>query len=168
MRLPLMILAVMTAVFGAAQSPPPIPPEARQFDFWLGSWEVVAGGKVVGHNRIESIHGGRVLHENYTTKGIFVGNSYNSYNVAAKRWEQFWVDNSGTILHLKGALNNSGAMVLSGERATVDGSVLDRITWTPLDNGNVRQHWEVSSDQGASWQTVFDGIYQPDSTNEAP
>jgi hypothetical protein len=144
----------------AMAQPPSKPPEARQFDFWVGTWEVSAQGKVAGENRIESILGGWALRESYATKGAYAGHSYNSYNAPAQRWEQFWVDNSGTVLHLTGGLNGEGEMVLSGERITSDGSVVDRITWTPRDDGSVRQHWEVSSDGGATWETAFDGIYR--------
>ncbi len=158
-RLPL--LAVLLGGIVHAQNPPPAPPEARQFDFWIGTWEVSAQGKVVGRNQIESIHNGRVLHESYTTNGAFAGNSYNSYNVGAKRWEQFWIDNSGTVLHITGGLNEAGQMVLSGERTGPQGKeITDRITWTPNEDGTVRQHWEVSSDEGANWQTAFDGTYR--------
>ncbi len=117
-------------------------------------------GKVVGNNRIEPILGGRVLRESYSTKGAFAGHSFNSYNAPAKRWEQFWVDNSGTVLHLKGGLNEAGEMVLSGERVTAEGTATDRITWTPNEDGSVRQHWELSPDHGETWRTLFDGTYR--------
>ncbi len=43
----------------------------------------------------------------------------------------------------------------------------NRMTWTPLDNGYVRQHWEVTSDGGTTWSTAFDGEYHPaDSSTE--
>lgn len=104
--------------------------------------------------------GGRVVQENYTTPGLFAGHSYNSYNAGKKRWEQFWVDNTGTVLHLTGGLNDEGQMVLAGERVNPQGeTVMDRITWTPNDDGSVRQHWEMSTDGEKSWSTLFDGKY---------
>lgn len=158
--LPLLVVCLGSPLW-AQQGPPPVPPEARQFDFWVGNWEVSANGQVQGYNRIDSILGGRVLHENYTTKGAFAGHSYNSYNAPAKRWEQFWVDNSGTVLHITGGLNDAGQMVLTGDRVGPDGkTVTDRITWTPNEDGTVRQHWEVNADGGEGWQTVFDGTYR--------
>ena len=51
-----------------------------------------------------------------------------------------------------------GQMVMSGE---VLSGQIERITWTPLTDGNVRQHWQQSTDQGETWVTVFDGMYQP-------
>jgi hypothetical protein len=37
--------------------------------------------------------------------------------------------------------------------------VTHRITWTPDDQGRVRQHWQMSPDAGESWQDLFDGLY---------
>jgi len=37
--------------------------------------------------------------------------------------------------------------------------VVNRTIWTPLPEGDVRQHWERSTDNGATWTTVFDGRY---------
>ena len=50
-------------------------------------------------------------------------------------------------------------MVLQGTSVTPRGTSLNRITWTPNQDGTVRQHWENSRDEGATWQTVFDGLY---------
>ena len=39
------------------------------------------------------------------------------------------------------------------------GMARHRITWTPNDDGTVRQVWNVSTDGGATWKVVFDGTY---------
>ena len=49
------------------------------------------------------------------------------------------------------------AMVMSG---VVEPGRLERITWTPNTDGSVRQHWQQSSDNGATWETTFNGIYR--------
>lgn len=159
--LPMMGLCV--GIVGLLVAQPVSPPTVNHdFDFWIGEWEVsTADGKVVGHNRIASLLGGRVVQENYTTAGEFAGHSYNAYNAPAARWEQFWVDNQGTVLHLKGGLNDVAQMVMSGERTVPGGKiVVDRITWTPHEDGSVQQHWEMSRDAGRTWTTVFDGTYR--------
>ena len=52
-------------------------------------------------------------------------------------------------------------MVMAGESVTGGKTTVNRITWHNDEaNGTVRQHWEVSSDNGDTWQTVFDGLYQ--------
>ncbi|MCP4663212.1 MAG: hypothetical protein GY856_48085 [bacterium] len=46
-------------------------------------------------------------------------------------------------------------MVLSSGPATPP---IQRITWSPLGDGRVRQLWESSVD-GQGWKVVFDGTY---------
>lgn len=144
-----------------AQQPPPPPPEASQFDFWIGEWEVTQpDGKKAGENKIVPINGGRALLENWTSaSGGYAGKSLNSYDASKGQWKQFWVDTSGLVLELSGGMVD-GSMVLSGARKNRKGAeVVDRITWTPNEDGSVRQHWEFSQDGGTTWQTAFDGRY---------
>lgn len=136
--------------------------EHRQFDFWIGEWEVlVAGGKKAGDNRIEVVNNGCALMESYSTATGYRGRSFNMYDAARGVWHQTWVDNGGLLLTIEGGFVD-GSMVLTGtqSRSTAQGEVLDRISWTPGADGNVRQVWEVSADQGASWKPIFDGRYQ--------
>lgn len=37
--------------------------------------------------------------------------------------------------------------------------VINRIKWTPNDDGTVRQLWEGSKDGGQNWSIIFDGNY---------
>lgn len=134
--------------------------EHHQFDFWVGDWTVVRSdnGKYAGQNRIDSVLGGCALHESWTGVGGVKGHSYNAYDAARGVWHQTWVDSAGDLLVLEGRFVD-GKMVLEGEQKGADGKALrNRITWTPLPGGKVRQHWETSSD-GKSWSTSFDGIY---------
>lgn len=135
----------------------------RQFDFWIGDWEVRnPDGEVVGHNTIERILNGCALRESWRGKQGSVGYSFNTYDQSAGEWHQTWVDANGMLLRLDGGLVN-GRMVLRGEMPTRDaGMAKTRIIWTPKDDGTVRQHWEASKDGGKTWETVFDGHYVPE------
>ena len=147
------------SALGFAQN---VPPVSHDFDFWVGDWEVTnqANGKLAGRNQVELKHGGHVLVENYSTPGAYTGMSVNAYDVAAKRWHQCWVDNSGGVLDLYGGLV-AGKMVLTGETPLPGGGrQLERIIWTPKADGSVRQHWEQSADAGKTWTTAFDGLYR--------
>jgi hypothetical protein len=146
----------------AATKPPScIAPEFRQFDFWLGDWEVRdASGKLLGQNRITRLHKDCVLFENYRA-GEFSGSSLNVYDADRKVWHQTWVDSSGGLLVIEGGLRD-GRMILAGETVDADKpgvKVANRITWQPLPDGRVRQLWETSTDKGATWTTTFDGYY---------
>jgi len=146
---------------GTAASRPCSAPEYRQFDFWIGDWEVTAGGQTAGTNSIHRVHGGCALQENWQGSGAggISGSSFNIYDQGTGQWHQTWVDANGTLLQLDGALVD-GSMVLSGSRpATNGGTALHRISWTPNEDGSVRQLWETSLDDGSSWTVLFDGLY---------
>ncbi len=133
--------------------------EHRQFDFWVGDWEVTdANGEVAGTNEITRVANGCGLSEYWRGAAGRNGTSLNWYDPAGGEWHQVWVG-LGLYLHLKGGLEGN-RMVLSGERATASGPVIDRISWTPQKSDQVRQLWEFSPDGGATWQVVFDGIYR--------
>ena len=132
-------------------------PEYRQFDFWLGDWDVTSPANPGGssRNRITRINGDCTLREEYTTPLGYEGTSLNFYDATRRVWHQTWIDNQGGALYLEGRLEGR-SMVLA---TTTDTQNVQRITWTPLDDGRVRQHWEATADGGRTWTTVFDGYY---------
>lgn len=141
-------------------------PEARQFDFWLGDWEVVgapespATGQLQGHNSITRVADGCALAEHWRGARGVEGHSLNAWDAATRRWRQFWVGGDGTVLQLEGGLVD-GTMLLQGTLPGVDGGVQQqRIRWTPHPDGSVTQHWDTSDDGGASWNTSFLGLYR--------
>jgi hypothetical protein len=152
-------VSIATLSAGEALAAPCDGSEYRQFDFWLGTWQVhTPDGKLAGTNRIEREYDGCVIHEHYTTGRGYTGESLNTYDAARKVWHQTWVDNGGTLLLLEGALRN-GSMVLEGQTLDDQGRVTKhRITWTPNADGSVRQHWE-STDENGRFTTAFDGKY---------
>jgi len=164
-------LAVFALTLGATSAgaddskpptkPPCSAPEHRQFDFWLGEWEVrYPAGKVVGRNVLRSLHKGCVMLESWTGAGGFSGSSLNVYDADRKKWRQTWVDSGGGLLTLKGG-QSDGKMVLTGEvvGAGNPGEVtLNRITWQPLSDGRVRQLWEASPDKGRPWKMALTGV----------
>jgi hypothetical protein len=65
-------------------------------------------------------------------------------------------------LVLAGSFAN-GAMVLEGRHEPDPKTGLvgrERITWTANADGSVRQLWESSKDDGATWSVAFDGLYR--------
>jgi hypothetical protein len=158
--LSLALSPVLASAQEAVEAPPPCAGgEYRQFDFWLGSWEVkTSDGSVAGTNAIDSILNGCVLREQWRGARGMTGSSFNTYDPPAGTWHQTWVDDQGGFLLLSGALEE-GAMVLRGEMLDDEGLVTHRITWTPVADGQVRQLWEASRDGGATWSVVFDGLY---------
>jgi hypothetical protein len=131
----------------------------REFDFWIGKWQVVTPkGKVAGTNAIEREYNGFVLHERYSTGHGYSGESLNIYDSVRHVWHQTWVDSDGLLLVLEGGLKN-GQMVLEGQTSNTNTPpTKHRITWTPNTDGTVRQLWE-STDTAGKWSIAFDGRY---------
>jgi hypothetical protein len=145
---------------GTPAPPPCSGPEYRQFDFWVGEWDVTQpDGTPAGTNRIEIILGGCVLFESWeSATSPHEGHSFNIYGRDGK-WHQTWVDNGGLLLELVGGLVD-GRMVMSQDRTRPDGkTVHHEVSWEKLETGQVRQHWRASSDGGQTWNDVFVGIY---------
>ncbi len=146
----------------AQGAPPPgcTSAEARQFDFWIGNWNVTVGGQQAGTNEVTLEEGRCVLHEHWTGSRGGTGQSFNFFDRTIGKWHQFWVDDSGNYLHLTGTYAD-GRLVLTGEAPGPDGKPADqRLTFFNNPDGTVRQLWETSADHGASWQVVFDGLYR--------
>ena len=153
-------LIILSSSAGAATPAAPCAsPEHRQFDFWLGDWQVhKPDGGFAGFNRITSEYRGCVLHERYATGRGYSGESLNVYDAARKVWHQTWVDDTGLLLRLEGRWNGN-SMVLEGLAPGADGAMAkQRITWTPNADGSVRQLWETADSKGA-WTVAFDGRY---------
>jgi tetratricopeptide (TPR) repeat protein len=138
--------------------------ENRQFDFWLGNWAVTTTQEhtPVGRSHIESTIGGCVIWENWTSlsESGYTGKSYNIYNIEQKRWEQFWVDNQGGMIHFLGS-SNAGVMDFhTADIPQADGSVLQRhLRFYSLPTGQVRQLSEGSTDSGRTWSVEYDFTY---------
>jgi hypothetical protein len=153
-------------IYGVAGAPtapagrPCTRPQYRQFDFWLGNWEVTnPDGSPAGTSIISSALDGCAVIENYA-QGGYVGRSINSYDAATDRWHQHYVDNPSQVARLFGHFD-AGSMILQGIRPTpTSNRTINRITWSVLEPGLVRQLWEQSADSGATFPTVaFDGRY---------
>lgn len=176
MKLTLPIAAAVSIGSGAAlaqtqQAPASTGPSAcesaehRQFDFWVGRWDVYPTGKdlLVAHSLIENLYGGCVIRENWMPLKGTDGGSLNTYDPGDKRWHQVWMDSANGRVAFEGAFKD-GKMVLTGNwrgAATPGQDSLVRMTYSKLDAGSVRQFGEISTDEGKSWKPFFDFTYKP-------
>ncbi len=154
------IAGALLVAAGPASAAPCDSPEFRQFDFWVGDWQVTRpDGTLAGTNDVRREYSGCVVHERYSGSQGYSGESLNTFDAGRRLWHQTWVDSAGTFLLLEGGLKGS-EMVLEGSTTDAKGVVTrHRITWTPNPDGTVRQHWETAQRTG-EWQTVFDGLYR--------
>jgi uncharacterized protein DUF1579 len=160
--------------------PPPKPfdctaAEHRQFDFWIGQWDVAPNpetrpanapaptpGREPASNVIEKVHSGCVITENWDDRQGFTGRSVNVYDRMTKRWHQTWVDSTGGLHEYWGELKD-GNMVFVGDvslgpASRVAGRRTVRMTFFPLGPDKVRQFSESLSPDG-TWSINYDLIY---------
>ena len=134
-------------------------PAHRQFDFWLGEWDVATPqGTPAGSNRVERLLDGCALQEHWTAADGSKGTSLSSYDAVVRKWRQTFVDDTGQVLLLEGEFKD-GKMVLQGEKTMGrQRSALQRISWQ-LAGDKVRQRWDISQDDGKTWSLLFEGVY---------
>ncbi|HEX9829334.1 MAG TPA: hypothetical protein VGB10_03905 [Bacteroidota bacterium] len=153
-------IALLSSVYAQPKTPCKDSPEFRQFDFWIGEWEVRnPNGVKVGESSIQLIIGDCVIFENWTGAGGGTGKSFNVYNAATKQWQQFWVGSGGGVLELSGTYHDN-KMEYTGESIQKDGKrIQNRLIFFNNPDKTVRQLWEQSTDGGKQWTVAFDGMY---------
>lgn len=145
------------------QAPCEYTAENRQFDFWVGEWNVIptGGGLPQGTSRIEKELGSCVIWENWTSLGTpYAGKSYNVYNASLKRWEQFWVDNIGGMIHFYGGLKDGVMDYWTDDIPQSNGAKLRRhLQFFNEGPDKVRQLSQGSTDGGKIWRVEYDFTY---------
>jgi hypothetical protein len=144
--------------FGVGRLTPAVPctaPEHRQFDFWLGVWDVAPSDAAPdarqASSRITQEPGGCAVFEDFHDLDVH-GVSISLYDPVTAAWYQTFVDNLGTRLVLTGGLVGGAMLLTRPDNGT-------RITWE-TSGGVVRQFGEDSRDGGTSWSTTFDLLYR--------
>ena len=152
------IASVVVALGSAiAQSDTPVipctAPEANQFDFWIGTWDLTWNDTSTGTNVITRDLDGCVIHENFSdSTNKFFGQSYSVYNSAKGIWQQTWVDNQGGYLEFEGTFDN-GQMTLSRSFVGPKGkSVMQRMVFSNIAEVSIDWSWESSLDEGITWK----------------
>jgi hypothetical protein len=143
--------------------------QSRQFDFWIGEWDVYPNGAniIIGHSKIEMASGGCMILENWTAVGGApnTGKSMNYVNANTGKWEQFWLGSGGINPNNPQKFVNGeyrdGAMRFEFERLTPQGQKqIGRFIFFNEGPDQVRQFNEVSSDDGKTWTTTYDFVYK--------
>jgi hypothetical protein len=150
-----------------AAPPPPacVAPEYRQFDFWVGRWDVYPTGtdQLVAHSLIENLYAGCAIRENWMPLPGQGGDggSLNVWRPGEHRWRQTWTDAGNSLVDFYGGIEG-GKMVLTGTRPGPNGAeFLVRMEYSRNSDGSVRQVGSRSADHGQSWQPRYDYTYRP-------
>jgi hypothetical protein len=138
-------------------------PEFRQFDFWVGDWDVASAATGVhqGSSHVSKEMGGCVMWENWTSAGApYFGKSYNTWNVNLKRWEQYWVDNGAGSMFFHGGIKDGTMDYWTDDVAQASGGTLLRhLQFFNLGPDKVRQFSQGSTDGGKTWHVEYDLVY---------
>ncbi len=143
---------------------------ARQFDFWVGEWDLAwpaeqAGGDpgetMTGHNSISRMFGDCVIEENFTTAdGSFRGHSVSVYDTKAEVWRQTWVDSAGAYLSFTGGMS-AGRMVLATDPVEDGGRVtINRMVFADITPDSIEWSWQRSTDGGSTWTDLWNISYR--------
>lgn len=133
--------------------------EARQFDFWVGDWDVFnTQGQKAGTNTVQLFSDGCGLLENWTSTFGGDGKSINFYDTSTNKWYQSWIGTGGGALRYAG-LFTDGAMRFEGETIAGGKKTLQKLTFTKIDENTVRQLFENSADDGKTWTITYDLKY---------
>ena len=143
-------------------------PAYRQFDFWIGEWDVYSkNGQKAGDSRISMILDSCIILEEWTSAGLtqgirYAGKSFNTYNQSTGEWQQTWVDNiGGSTEFLRGKAETGKVTFFADHVKDNQGNkFIRRLTFYKLDENKVRQHGEKSTDEGKTWVTEYDLEYR--------
>jgi hypothetical protein len=157
--------AVAQSDDSAAAQQPTFPCESveafREFDFWLGEWDVHLGdGTVAGHNVITRDERGCMLTERWTGASGGTGMSVNYVDGIDGKWVQVWNSANGAQINIRGGMTAEGMAMTGTIHYVSNGTTAPfRALWTPLPDGRVRQYFEQSNDGGETWTAWFEGFY---------
>ena len=161
------LLSALATGPAIAQAPTPTPtppppacaaPEHRQFDFWVGRWDVYPTGteRLVAHSLIERLYGDCVIRESWMPLRGGGGSSLNTYRPDQHRWRQLWADSSNGWAEFSGGMEDDAMVLTAG-----DGAARSRMTYSREAGGAVRQLVEQTADGGATWTAQYDFTYRP-------
>ena len=167
MKYLLIAFAIITTLQLSAQKPCSAP-SYRQFDFWIGEWDVFGkNGSKAGDSKISLILDSCVVLEEWTSAGTtqgmrFAGKSFNTWNKNSRQWQQTWVDNvGGSTEYLEGKYDDQKIIFQTRPFPfSKDTIAIRRLTFFNLSPDKVRQFAEITKDNGANWQTEYDLEYR--------
>ena len=135
---------------------------AREFDFWIGDWNVypTGGNQIVGSSKIEMEAGGCFILENWTAI-VFpnTGKSMNFVDPITNNWKQVWVGSGGTITEYINGVYKDSVMEFESSSTSVQGVMKIRFRFFNQGANRVRQFQESSTDDGKTWSVAYDLTY---------
>jgi len=139
-----------------------VPGNSRQFDFWLGEWDLTWTDGGHGENVITLELDSSVVHEAFNGQPSIqlIGRSVSVFVHRENLWKQTWVDNQGGYLDFTGGLVDD-RMLLSRAAVDLEGQpIIQRMVWYNITPDALDWNWERSKDNGTSWENLWQIHYQ--------
>ncbi|MBI4748337.1 MAG: hypothetical protein HY774_07590 [Acidobacteria bacterium] len=137
-------------------TPTGLPSEARQFDFWLGRWNVaIPGINFPVQDVITSfgLGGGIAILEDFRAGAQPIGTSISLYSPKTGKWYQTWYDTDQLLIEMAGGVQDGNMIIQGPHFGTATGErLLGRITFSRITAQNLDFLYEVSTDKGKTWQ----------------
>ncbi|HEY7729321.1 MAG TPA: hypothetical protein VH950_00295 [Gaiellaceae bacterium] len=127
----------------------------REFDFWLGEWDVRWPDGGAGTSSVYCDFDDRVIVESFDGRpsSTIQGMSLSTYDEEAGVWRQCWVDSRGRFTVVSGGFDGE-AMDLR-----TDGEPLKRARWRDITADSFTWTLEESSDRGRTWEQRWELHY---------
>jgi hypothetical protein len=146
----------------------PLRDGARDFDFWMGSWNVhnkrlrerlqgcTQWDEFQATSIARPLPGGIGNEDEFRAdlKGPFIGMSFRFYDVVKRTWAIYWADSRGGVLEppVYGSFSD-GIGQFEGDDVFEGQPIRVRFLWTRVDTPNPRWEQAFSADGGKTWET---------------
>jgi tetratricopeptide (TPR) repeat protein len=135
---------------------------AREFDFWIGEWDVYVTGtkNYAGHSLIQMISGGCAILENWDSPNSS-GKSINFIDPVTNKWKQSWAGSyaNGIQEFVNGEYKDSSMHFEYETKDAQRKKIIGRFIFYNQGPNQVRQFNETSADNGKTWTTNYDFTY---------
>jgi hypothetical protein len=134
--------------------------ERRQFDFWIGEWDLRWEKDGRGTNIIRTTLDGCVITEEFDGAPSIPlrGSSVSTFSRQLGKWQQTWVDNQAGYLDFVGEFKD-GRMVLQRKAMLEGKEIVQRMVWYNITKDKLDWNWERSEDAGKSWKVLWKIAY---------
>ena len=139
-------------------------PEGKQFDFWIGEWDLTwpagqgespAGQPGRGHNSVKKILGNCIVQESFANSATqYRGMSVSAFQPKTGQWEQTWVDTEGNYLLFTGGFKDEVMELKSPPRKSPDGkTILSRMRFEKITPDSFDWTYQITEDDEKTWTT---------------
>ncbi len=156
------VLLAASAFTAADSAPCPTNTEVRQLDFWLGDWTITMPG--ASHSSKSNVRlslNQCLFVESWDNGKGHTGENVFAYSPDDQTWHGMFADSENHVhVFLSGRVSAGTAEFQGPSRGPNGETVLNRIRLIRTAPDKLEQTWDKSTDNGGSWNTIFQGEYR--------